>query len=440
MVLRSPLSIFLDTRPEVSYVRLQWLDLSGILRCRIFSKAHCETLESAHKPLSAGPVSMICLVDGSRIDAKEASGTIHFWPDWQSLRVTNFQRRINGEKRYASVMCSLIESTPLYPDIGSQRCPRSLLYHVLEEAKNRHGLTFLAGFETEFIVAERTEEGGLQQRDVNPGGNAVAGCQSPNFRYVEESVEQLQEVGIQVEQFHAEGDFGQYEISTEPLPPMAAIDALVSTRDTIKNVCSQHGVLATMHPKPFASHPATGAHAHLSMDPSVHEEHFVAGILRRMPILCAFSMANYDSYERRGEAGTWVSWGTQCRDVPLRKISAGHWEIRNVDASANTYLFLAAFIAAGLLGVQNSEPLLLKDSTGWSSTYTAEQRQSLGMDRPMPENLSEVLERLDANDDGLAGILGPEIIKQYVYLKKRECELVRGWDAKSRVNAYSRFF
>lgn len=434
------LESFLIANPLVTFVRFQWLDLSGILRCRFCTREYCTNVASARKPLSLAPLAMTSRFDGSTLDTYEASGTNRLWPDWKSLRMSNFKTSDDNEKRYGSVMCSLTESTPLQPNMGSKRCPRTLLYHVLWEAESKHGLTFLVGFETEFIIANRDGEGNIHHGHVNAGKDAVAGCQVPNFRYVEESVRDLQGLGVKVEQFHPEGYHGQYEISMGPLPPMAAVDTLINVRDAIKNVCAKHDVLAVMHPKPFSSHPSSAAHTHFSLEPGTQEENFIAGILKRLPGLCAFSMANFDSYERRAEAGQWVSWGTQSRDVPLRKVSAGHWEIRNVDATANAYLFLAAYLAAGLLGIRNSERLVWKDSTGWSSEYTFEQREALNIDTTIPVSLMEAVERLRGDCDGLADILGQDIITQYAYLKQRECELVAGWDAEKRIRLFSEFF
>jgi glutamine synthetase len=58
---------------------------------------------------------------------------------------------------------------------------------------------------------------------------------------------------------------------------------------------------------------------------------------RNLPALCAFSMPNFDSYHRlrgfRGTVGTWVGWGTEDKNVAIRKISerTGYWEIRCAD-------------------------------------------------------------------------------------------------------------
>lgn len=398
---------------------------------------HCKKLATIGGFLSLAPLSMICMVDGNPLDTYEASGTNRLYPDWSSLRLSNFRSQWTYTLRYATVMCTLQESSPLYLDMGSSRCPRSILCRVLEKATKSHNLTFLVGYEVEFIVAERHSSGDVKQVDVNSGRNSVAGCRASSFDYVEESVRDLQNIGIAVQQFHTEGYRGQYEISTGPLPPMEAVDAYVSTSDALKNICARQKIHASMHPKILDSHLATGTHAHISLSPPDSEDSFIAGILNRLPALCAFSMANIDSYRWPDEAGRWVSWGTQSRDVPISKVSTGHWEIRSADATANPYLFLAAYLGAGLLGIEKSEPLHCKDSQRWSSTYTREEREALNIVTPIPDSLSATVRNLEVQSHGLAEVIGKDIISQYTHLKKREIDLVQNWSIEERKRIYS---
>jgi Glutamine synthetase, catalytic domain len=84
-------------------------------------------------------------------------------------------------------------------------------------------------------------------------------------------------VGIDVQHFHSEGHISQYEIATGPLSPVRAIDKLVLSHEIIRDVLVRHGQRAMFHPKPIISGPANGAHFHISMEPSLQEDHFTAG-------------------------------------------------------------------------------------------------------------------------------------------------------------------
>lgn len=100
---------------------------------------------------------------------------------------------------------------------------------------------------------------------------------------------------------------------------------------------------------------------HLSMTSSDDERErvksFLAGILDLLRPLCAFTLPSHDSYSRirdlSGTTSTFVTWGTEIRDVPIRKVDHNHWELRCLDATANMYLAAASVIAAGIEGVRS---------------------------------------------------------------------------------------
>ncbi len=96
----------------------------------------------------------------------------------------------------------------------------------------------------------------------NGGHWTASACRTQAFVHVQECVDTLRSLDVAVQQFHSEGRSGQFEISLAPLPPMEAVDTLVLTQEVIKNVAFKYGHEATMYPKPFADHPANGAHTH----------------------------------------------------------------------------------------------------------------------------------------------------------------------------------
>ena len=71
--------------------------------------------------------------------------------------MTKYQKYFNSEKRNASIVCSVIESSPLCPNMGSKRCPRTLVDRGLKEVKEECTLPF--GFETECMNAEDAKDG-----------------------------------------------------------------------------------------------------------------------------------------------------------------------------------------------------------------------------------------------------------------------------------------
>ena len=128
--------------------------------------------------------------------------------------------------------------------------------------------------------------------------------------FLSEIVLALEDMGIEVQQFHAESGPGQYEFVLPPHPPLLAIDTLLQARQVIAQIASLHGLRATLHPKPFEGI-GTAAHAHISLHPPERDmQFFVGGVLKHLPAICAFSMPEEISYERVTEnswtGGTWV--------------------------------------------------------------------------------------------------------------------------------------
>lgn len=181
----------------------------------------------------------------------------------------------------------------------------------------------------------------------------------------------LLEAGIKATHFHSEVGEDVFEIPTGPLRAVEAVDALIFSKEAVQTIAQRHGFKATCFPKPVLkpSHTAIGGHVHFSIDNATAEvaDSFLAGVLENMPATCAFSMPNFDSYHRlggaRGTTGTWVGWGTEDKDVAIRKISnrTGYWEIRCADQTSNMYYTLAAWITAGSAGVKQKKALRWKD-------------------------------------------------------------------------------
>jgi len=179
-----------------------------------------------------------------------------------------------------------------------------------------------------------------------------------------------------------------------------------------------------MHPFPVGTHPGIGTHIHISIDGDEStRDSFLAGIMTRLPALCAFSLPTEDSYERvngeESEAGLYVAWGTQNRDVPIRKVTAGHWELRCCDGTANMYLVLAAYIASGLHGVETGITLWLKDCSGNPSQGGEEDRwHQLGIKDQLPRTLEESLDALKCCQWGKHDL--QQAATRYSQIKTRE--------------------
>ena len=118
-------------------------------------------------------------------------------------------------------------------------------------------------------------------------------------------------MGISPKQYHAEVGHGQQKLSIAESEPLAAADRRVLILETIRGVASQLGLEAIAAPKPFLDGAGNGHHLHLSIysreerepvlfDPSgalsESGSGFVAGLLKHLPAIMAFTTPSPNSY------------------------------------------------------------------------------------------------------------------------------------------------
>jgi glutamine synthetase len=72
-------------------------------------------------------------------------------------------------------------------------------------------------------------------------------------------------MGISVEFSHHEGAPGQNEIDLRYADALSTADNIMTFRTVVKEVALEQGIFATFMPKPFAEHPGSGMHTHLSL-------------------------------------------------------------------------------------------------------------------------------------------------------------------------------
>lgn len=345
-------------------------------------------------------------------------------PDWTTLKIL--------DEHNASVICNVSESSThhldLEPDDPYHRCPRTGLQKVLRHASDQHGLTFLTGFELEFYLLEQTQDS--EQGWRAPKG--VPGCYWSSPIHLRGAlgacliacVEALQVAKIQVEHFHGNFSPNQCEIALSPLPALASVDAMVQAVEIVKRTAQVNGFHATFHPKPFAGLDSCGSHAHVSMSeltPEATSDHFLAGIMRRLEILCGIGMPFEAASRIEPETcGEWQAWGTNNKDVPVRKVRNGWFELRCIDYMSNMYLVLSSYIAAGLLGIETKEPLVQKDCLGLPSWMSNDERQSLGIVKRLPPTSTASLMSLERNLMGLDEIVGKKLLEFFIHVRQTD--------------------
>jgi glutamine synthetase len=360
----------MQLHPETRYVFVQWLDYMGTIRLRILPVAEFTKLIDSNQRISIAQGNTGTLQDDTVTSAVNTTGQIYVEPDLASLRPT-----WHGPAPAATVFSSWRNAE----GYSIKECPRGGLQILLDELSSQHSVDLLTGFEIEVTFLRRNPDDAsdpyIPLTTNHAWGTMTPEQWSHGLPLLIEISDALASIGIQLQQFHAESGPGQYEFILPPLPPIQAIDMLYAARQVIAQVAESHGLRATLHPHSIVG-TGTAAHAHISLNstslsPSTLDEkesHFWAGVLAHLESICALSLPEKESYERVVEdhwtGGVWVAWGTQNREVPLRKVGNRRWEVRCLDGFANMYLALGGIVGSGLLGLNEALEMEVKDCPG----------------------------------------------------------------------------
>ena len=364
---------------RTKYLIVQWVDHLGVVRCRSYPTASFEKLVSHGNRFTVARAMLHVLQDDTVTPVGNSTGCFYAQPDLTTLRPAHYKDLAGA----ATVIASFKEKD------GSRlpECSRGLLGALLDRLEDEHHLEVLIGFEIEVVFLRipsdkqsQPEQARVYEPIETAAGRAwaaISAAQANNtWPLIVSIVEELQAIGINLESFHAESSPGQYEFVMPPLPLVTAIDILYHTKRAIQYKAHRAGLRATFHPKPFPGS-GTGMHAHISLNKTASaapdsprpEPAFWSGVLASLPAVCALTLASQASYERLGDnnwsGGTWVAYGTENRETPLRRVEFGksqeRWEVRCLDGMGNTYMALAALVGAGLSGLEEGRELAMKD-------------------------------------------------------------------------------
>ena len=261
-------------------------------------------------------------------------------------------------------------------------CPRGVLRRVIDRAAQA-GFTCRAGFEYEFFVFDETPQ---TARDKNyrgltpmaPGffGYSVlrSGVQSDFYTALLESCRTAQ---MDIEGLHEETGPGVMEAALAVSEGVTVADKAALFKAFTKILAQKSNLMATFMARWSSDLPGQSGHIHLSLadgdgtpvfhDPAATDHmsetmrHFIGGQQQLMPELLAMMAPTVNAY-RRLVPGFWAptdaSWGIDNRTCALRVVPGGakshRVEIRVTGSDANPYLALAAGLAAGIWGIENS--------------------------------------------------------------------------------------
>ncbi|GAA4352152.1 glutamine synthetase family protein [Angustibacter luteus] len=312
------------------------------------------------------------------------------------------------------------------------------------------GYAPVTGFEMEFYLLRSRPKRRVKAVDVpahRPYGTGLGGDPTG---LAERIFDRARAAGLDVAHLSTEFHPGQVEVVLQHTEAIRSADSAFLFRELAREVASAEGAWCTFLGKPMTQRAGSGQHLNLSAldangrnafaDPDgLHglsdvARHAIAGVIAHYPALCAIAAPTVNAYKRlRPEAIGYVAdWGLDNRAaavrVPAERGPATRLEYRVADGAASPHLMTAALLFAALLGVQHElelPPARLGLAPG--SAITA------------PQNLDEALDELE-KDDELTALLGPDLVRTFVGLKRWEwtrwSEAVTDWE----IQAYGRHF
>ncbi|EKM82695.1 hypothetical protein AGABI1DRAFT_111276 [Agaricus bisporus var. burnettii JB137-S8] len=419
----------------IKYIHIQWVEPSNIIRLRMVPISHFEKMLQSARPGIGIPKVTGGFVYLVTAEGYGAAGEYLYVPDMSSLRLCPYAPGT------ASIFGWLEEKDAYKGPDGQMTaktlvCPRAKVRDLVAEAQ-KDGVEFLIGFESEFnlLTSINPVRAGSHHQYGGARGLLVG---LPETKALQEIVDALIDSGIKVEACHPEAGPGQYEIVTGPLSPLAAADVLVHTRQTIVNIASKHGLHATFAPRISMTAPGSAAHMHISAHRvgekkpketlSSLEKSFLAGVIDDIRALSAITLPIPASYKRVGDGvfsgGTYVAWGTENRECPIRlsnatSPSSRNFEMRFIDGTANPYLVVASFIGLGYAGIKSKRELHLQNfsSASGPALLSEEERQARGITQRMPLTWEESREHL-TKSKALREVLGSEFVDKYLSVNK----------------------
>ena len=264
-----------------------------------------------------------------------------------------------------------------------------------------------------------------------------------------EIVETMIKSGIAIECHHHEvATAGQCEIDMRYSPLLRMADQVMMYKYIVKNIALKHGKTATFMPKPLFNDNGSGMHTHMSLWKDgknlFYDEkgyallsdtalHYVGGLLKHAPALCALIAPTTNSYKRLVpgfEAPVNLVYSKRNRSAAVRipvysrSDKSKRIEFRTPDPSCNPYLAFAAMLMAGIDGIKRKiepgEPLD-KD------IYHLKESDAEMIDS-VPSSLSESIKALE-DDHGFlleGGVFTKDVIETWIgYKKTKEIDPVR---------------
>ena len=351
-------------------------------------------------------------------------------------------------------------------------CARTNFKRVLDDVHAR-GFIFNVGMEPEHFLVTRDEHGRIAPWDPDQVDALAKPCydfraMAPAMAYLQELTTCLNRLGWGVYQADHEDANGQFEVNFDYTDALTTADRIIFFKMATSQIAKKFGAIATHMPKPFSDRTGSGLHVHYHLADSNSGEslffdeedtrglgcsklgyYFIAGVIHHARALCAITCPTVNCYKRlqlgaglySSRSGfTWtpafITYGDNNRTQMIRTAGPGHFEDRTVSAGCNPYLALAAYVAAGMDGIDRK---LDPGEPNLANMYEQPLEDILARSiKVLPQSLWGALEELRGNDV-IKSALGP-IADEFIQLKTQEWETYDQQVTEWEINEYLTFF
>ncbi|MDB9741381.1 type III glutamate--ammonia ligase [Akkermansiaceae bacterium] len=336
---------------------------------------------------------------------------------------------------------------------------------------NEMGFGLNLGIECEVYVLKLNENGTIEvpnsDDDLEKSAYDVKRFMD-RYQWIDKVATTINDLGWGLYSLDHEDGNSQFEFDFKYDDALAMCDKFVFFRMMAKEYAAQEGLLATFMPKPFADKTGSGAHFNMSLydkdtgknlfECPVEEDprglgltelgyHFIGGVLKHGPALCAAFAPTVNSYKRLVRRGLmpYYSWApvfntfgknnrTNAMRVPM---GGGRVESRNADSSCNPYLAATLVLAAGLEGVRNKiDPGEATEDNLYE--LTPEQFAERGITE-LPQSLKEAVAAF-ADDPFITEVLGEELRNEFITYKSEEWLQYHQRVSQWEIDTYARKF
>jgi glutamine synthetase len=409
-------------RDGVKHVRCQFIDLIGIARGRLVPRGALD--QAFRRGLAFGAFGTTLDIDDIPSDPGIGSHSGDLWaiPDRPSYAP------IPWVPATGQMFCDLVSADGKpWPS-----CPRSRLRELVDTASRHVGVPEFA-FEQEGYLLVRSGDAYEPAYRGHGWGSELLDVQQ---LFIDELADATSKMALPVERMQVEGGYSQFEAALRHGPPIKTAQDYFRFKQAFRAIARHHGLVGSFMPKPLSDRDGSGLHVHMSFrkgasDPLFNGEslsaagrHFIGGLIAHAGALVAIGCPSVNSYKRMQPgffAPTHAIWGRDNRSALIRVMSSERHgrriEFRAADGTCNPFLLAAALLAAGVDGVRRKlDPgeAFEEDVARWPAAELAK----TGVVRT-PHSLGRALDALEA-DDALNAILGREIVKAFLYVKRSE--------------------